>query len=78
MAECLLHKIWVAFLPAHTFHVLQPCDLGFFSRMKLAYRRKLNMACAFNAYDDPKKSEFLKAYSRAREIATTPENVLSG
>jgi hypothetical protein len=46
--------------------------------MKPAYRRKLSMACALNAYDDPKKPEFLEAYSRAREIATTPGNVLSG
>jgi hypothetical protein len=46
--------------------------------MKPAYRRKLSMACALNAYDDPEKPEFLEAYSRAREIATTPVNVLSG
>jgi hypothetical protein len=78
MAECLSHKIWVVFLPANTSHVLQPCDLGFFSRMKPAYRHKLSMACALNAYDDPKKPEFLAACSRAREIATTPGNVLLG
>jgi hypothetical protein len=46
--------------------------------MKPAYRRKLSIACALNAYDNPKKSGFLEAYSRAREISTTPENVLSG
>jgi hypothetical protein len=78
IAKCLSHKIWVVLLLAHTFHVLQPCDLGFFSRMKPAYRRKLSMACALNAYDDPKKPEFLEAYSCAREIFSTPGNVLSG
>jgi hypothetical protein len=73
MAECLSHKIWVVFLPAHTSHVLQPCDLGFFSRMKPAYRRKLSIACALNAYDNPKNQNFWRPILAPEKLPRRPE-----
>jgi hypothetical protein len=40
-------------------------------------KSKVQAGAVTNAYDNPKKPEFLEAYSCASEIATTPGNVLS-
>jgi hypothetical protein len=78
MAECLSNKIWIVFLPAHTFHILQPCDLGFFPALKPNYRRKLQLACAFYMESFPGKPEFLDAYSRVRNKVIKSSNIKAG
>jgi hypothetical protein len=78
MTECLMHKIWITFLPAHTSHVLQPCDLGLFSSIKPLYRRKLQLTYAINMESFPGKPEFLEAYSRVRNEVSKPKNIKAG
>ena len=38
MTICCLNNIYLLFLPAHTSHVLQPLDLGWFSSLRTAYQ----------------------------------------
>jgi hypothetical protein len=78
MAECLSNKIWIVFLPAHTSHILQPCDLGFFPALKPNYRRKLQLACALHMESFPGKPEVLDAYSRVRNEAIKSSNIKAG
>ncbi len=41
MWECFNHDIYLLFLPPHSSHITQPCDLSCFSVLKRAYRRLL-------------------------------------
>lgn len=42
MAECFENNVYIVYLSAHTFHVLQPLDLTVFSTLKETYRRRLS------------------------------------
>jgi hypothetical protein len=78
LSECLFHKIWLIFLPAHTSHILQPCDLDFLSNTKPGYRLKLAIACTFMEESFPGKREFLEAYSRNGEFTGTSKHIKAG
>ena len=78
MLACLEAKIWLDFLPTHTSQVLQPLDLGSFSVLKRAYRKRLREACASSLTMNPKKPEFLEAWNLARKDAFTAANIAAG
>jgi hypothetical protein len=78
MQECLVNRIWLCFLPAHTSHILQPNDLGLFAYVKPNYKRKLSIACLMNLESFPGKREFIEAYARAREEKGTKKHITAG
>jgi hypothetical protein len=61
-----------------TSHILQPSDLGYFSAMKPAYRRKLQLRCCLHMESFPGKEQFIEAYSRVRDTVSDSKHILSG
>jgi hypothetical protein len=69
------HDIIIICLPPHTTHKLQPCDVGVFSHVAREW-----VECARTAYAHGMKItkyDFLTWYTRARNRAITPNNVIS-
>jgi hypothetical protein len=64
-------------MPAHSSHLLQPLDVGYFSLLKYAYGRliKDKMQLGFNYID---KFDFLKAYPQACTAIFSADNIKSG
>jgi hypothetical protein len=74
---CLDHQIVVICMPAHSSHLLQPLDVGYFSALKQAYGRSVEqlMGHGVNHID---KHEFLPLYRQAREQALHQGNIRAG
>ena len=75
--EAYSNNIYIIYLPAHTFHVLQPLDLSCFNILKRAYRTRLERLLT-NAYYDSSvasKRTFLECYRLARSEAFTESNI---
>lgn len=73
---CYENNIILCRLPSHTFHKLQPCDVGVFAPLKTAYRdqvERLNQGV-----DIVGKEHFTSLYSPAREKALTKRNITAG
>jgi 4-hydroxybenzoate polyprenyltransferase len=78
MTICYLNNVHLLFLPAHTSHVLQPLDLGYFSSLKTAYRRLVSEYTALTDTTKVGKANFLEFYAKAREIGFREKNIRSG
>ena len=64
-------------LPFHTSHKLQPCDVVVFGPLKAAYREQVDRLFRSGA-NTVGKQHFTLLYDRARQIAITKRNILSG
>jgi hypothetical protein len=64
-------------MPAHSFHLLQPLDVGCFSLLKSAYRRLVADGARVNI-NHVDKSEFLSIYTCARTETLSASNIHSG
>lgn len=78
MYACFCENIFMAFLPAHSSHVLQPLDLGVFSSLKKAYRRHLGDLAILTDSSPVGKLNFLRCYIKARLDALTEKNIKAG
>jgi hypothetical protein len=71
---CLSNNIILCRLPSHTSHKLQPCDVGVFAPLKMAYRdevERLNRA----GIDAIGKEHFTYLYDPAQHRALTKGNI---
>lgn len=74
---CYLNNVYLLFFPAHTSHILQPLDLGYFSSLKTAYRRLVNAHTALTDTTKIGKAQFLEFYAEARQISLREQCVRS-
>jgi DDE superfamily endonuclease len=68
-------KIIVIRLPAHTTHVLQPCDVGVFGPLASAWKSEVLEASRRN--DSITKNNLLKHYANARSRAMKPNTIVN-
>jgi hypothetical protein len=77
---CMLNKIDLLFLPAHTSHKLQPLDVGVFARLKAAMKDRCQQCVG--QVDDPKarmnKMEWTRELGNARASAMAKHNIEKG
>src|SRR6478752_4827897 len=78
MATCFLNNVYCCYLPAHCSHGLQPLDNGVFNASKAAYRKELEKLASLTDSAPIDKVNFIRAYAKAREVAMTSKNILSG
>ena len=78
MATCFLNNVYCCYLPAHCSHGLQPLDNGVFNAVKAAYQKELGKLASLTDSTPLDKVNFIKAYSKARQIGMTSKNILSG
>jgi DDE superfamily endonuclease len=74
---CLENNIILCRIPSHTSHKLQPCDIGVFGPLKVAYRDQVERLYRGSA-NTVGKEHFTSLYSSAREKALTSRNIKSG
>src|SRR5437667_1258525 len=75
---CFNNNIYLCFLPAHTFHGLQPLDNGIFNAVKAVYQKELSLLASLTDAAPVNKINFLRCYSKAREAGMTERNIKSG
>ena len=68
------HNIVPLCFPPHSTHHLQPLDVGLFSPLAKAYKRRLRQNSMYGAVNVT-KSQFLEILYTARLEAFTPENI---
>src|SRR5208282_6594466 len=78
MATCFLNNVYCYYLPAHCSYSLQPLDNGVFNASKAAYRKELEKLAVLTDSTPVDKVNFIRAYTKAREIRMTEKNILSG
>lgn len=78
MWECFYHNIYLLYLPAHSSHITQPCDLSCFSVLKRAYRRHIGNLAFLTDSSPIGKRNFLRCYHQARIEAFTYKTIRSG
>ena len=78
MFTCFQNNINLIFLPSHTSHVLQPLDQSVFGPLKTAYRKQLGLTAEWDAGTVIGKRNFITCYSKARQVALTSKNIISG
>ena len=71
------NHIILARLPSHTSHKLQPCDVGPFGLLKIAYREEVERLYRGGA-NTIRKAHFTLLYDCARQKALMERNILSG
>jgi DDE superfamily endonuclease len=74
---CLENNIILCRIPSHASHKLQPCDIGVFGPLKVAYRDQVERLYRGGA-NTVGKEHFTSLYSSAREKALTSRNIKSG
>jgi DDE superfamily endonuclease len=74
---CFENNIIRCKLPSHTLHKLQPHDISVFGPLKTAYREQVEQLTRGGA-SVIGKQHFTSLYSRARDVAFTPQNIKSG
>jgi hypothetical protein len=74
---CSENNIILCRLPSHTSHKLQPCDVGVFGPLKMAYREEVEKLYRGGS-DAIGKQHFTLLYDRARQKAFSQRNILSG
>ena len=74
---CINEKIILACLPAHTNHVLQPLDVGFFQPLGSPYRTKLLRLIEWDSSANVDKVDFIALYQRARSETAKLTTILS-
>jgi hypothetical protein len=74
---CKEHNIIPISMPPHSFHLLQPLEVGLFSPLKRVYGDEINLfiRASFNHIT---KSEFFIAFKAAHDKIFTEENMRSG
>lgn len=77
MKFCFENSIILCRLPSHTSHKLQPCDVGVFSSLKIAYREEVERLYRGGA-NMIGKQHFTLLYDRARRKAINSRNIISG
>lgn len=75
MWMCLIHKITVVFLPAHSSHVFQPLDVGIFAVLKKLFRPYVRTRLFGRLSEDIEKEDFLYAISKASNTAMRPRYI---
>ena len=78
MATCFLNNVYCCYLPAHCSHGLQQLDNGVFNASKAAYRKELEKLASLTDSAPVDKVNFIRAYAKAREVAMSSKNILSG
>jgi len=64
-------------MPAHSLHLLQPLDVGYFSVLKQLYGRLVEQIMA-RSVNYINKYEFLPLYRQARQAALHRNNIQAG
>lgn len=77
MKFCYQNNIILCRLPSHTSHKLQPCDVGVFGPLKIAYREEVERLYRGGS-NMIGKQHFTLLYDRARRKAMTSRNIISG
>lgn len=77
MTHCFEHNIILCRLPSHTSHKLQPCDVGVFGPLKMAYREQVEQQFRRGA-GAVSKEHFTRLYSKARDKALSARNIHAG
>jgi hypothetical protein len=70
------HKIIVLRLPPHTTHALQPCNVGVFAPLSIAWKKIVNRCSRDHV--PIQKQNFLALYHEARTMGITPRTVGHG
>jgi hypothetical protein len=78
IVTCFLNNVYCCYLPAYCSHGLQPLDNGVFNASKAAYRKELEKLASLTDSAPVDKVNFIRAYAKAREVAMTSKNILSG
>jgi hypothetical protein len=73
----LKNNILLCRIPSHTSYKLQPCDIGLFGPLKVAYRDQIKRLYRGGA-NTVGKEHFTFFYSLARDKALTPRNIKVG
>jgi hypothetical protein len=73
ISQPLIDRAWLS----HTSHKLQPCDVGVFGPLKMAYREEVEKLYRGGS-DAIGKQHFTLLYDRARQKAFSQRNILSG
>ena len=71
---CLQEKVVPVCLPAHTFHLLQPLDVGIFGPVQHAYAKQVAQL-ARDGKTHISKLDFIDLLAEARSRAFTPSNI---
>ena len=77
LAACVVSRVFIVLLPAHSSHVTQPLDVGCFAPLKEYFRSTL---ADFNGEEFgivATKQNFMVSYCEARPKAFSRQNVLS-
>jgi hypothetical protein len=77
MKFCYENNIILCRLLSHTSHKLQPCDVGVFGPLKMAYREEVERLYR-GGFSMIGKQHFTLLYDRARRKALSPRNIISG
>jgi DDE superfamily endonuclease len=78
MRICLQNRIQLLYLPPHSSHILQPCDVGVFAPVKRRYRNELSKLNSLLDLENIPRHIFVKAYSKIRPIGMSKANIISG
>ena len=71
---CFKNNILLCRLPSYTSQKLQPCDVGVFAPLKLAYRDEVERLSR-GGVDKVSKEHFTYLYQPARDKAMTKRNI---
>lgn len=74
---CEEKKVILLCLPAHSTHILQPCDVGVFGPLAQSYRRYLTDKTRWGAGYSIDKIKFLEILQLARADAFNHQNIMS-
>jgi hypothetical protein len=77
MKYCYKNNIILCRLPSHTSHKLQPCDVGIFGSLKIAYHEEVKRLYRGGS-NIIGKQHFTLLYNRARRKAINSRNIISG
>jgi 4-hydroxybenzoate polyprenyltransferase len=75
MYEAKANKVELLYLPAHSSHVDQPCDLGLFALIKQYFRVAIVPYAHLSVRAPIAKRLFLKAYQKARQQSISEHNI---
>lgn len=79
MITCLIHRIYVIYLPAHSSQAFQPLDVGVFGFFNRRFRHHFRERCWGRASEATDKTDFLWALERAwEEVMDRTKWIISG
>ena len=77
MSICFLNNVYCCYLPSYCSYGLQPLDNGIFNATKAFYRKLLADLASLTDSRPVDKLNFIRCYSKARELGMTKKNILS-